>query len=164
VAVAVAVWRVKGGSDAKHQDAPPRFGPASVFVGIICGGTRHRRSPRVWCLVANGGPERRIKHKAQTALVRRIASKWPNMSQQRPPHMPERCAGELPRYMTAVDSIYVGRFDRKFAAQRLFPSLSSWSPSCLRPSSWSHAGWCRISPSMAHPARTSAAFELGSRI
>jgi hypothetical protein len=41
------------------------------------------------------------------------------------PHMPGRCAGELPRGMTTADSISVGRFDQKLAAQRLFPSLSS---------------------------------------
>jgi hypothetical protein len=34
---------------APPQDAPPRFEPADVFVGIICGWTRHRRS-----LEANG--------------------------------------------------------------------------------------------------------------
>ena len=31
----------------------------------------------------------------------------------------------LARYMTTVDSNYVGRFDQKLAAQRLFPLLSS---------------------------------------
>jgi hypothetical protein len=30
--------------------------------------------------------------------------------------------------MTTADSKSVGRFDQKLAAQRLFPSLSSWSP------------------------------------
>jgi hypothetical protein len=30
--------------------------------------------------------------------------------------------------MTTVDSKSVGRFDQKLAAQRLFPSLSCWSP------------------------------------
>jgi hypothetical protein len=29
---------------ASHQDAPPLFVPTDVFVGIICGWTRHRRS------------------------------------------------------------------------------------------------------------------------
>ena len=43
----------------------------------------------------------------------------------------ESCLG----YMTTVDSKSVGRFDQKLAVQRLFPSLSSWSPSCLRPNS-----------------------------
>jgi hypothetical protein len=34
---------------ASPQDEPPRFSPTDVFVGIICGWTRHRRS-----LEANG--------------------------------------------------------------------------------------------------------------
>jgi hypothetical protein len=54
----------------------------------------------------------------------------------------ESCLGV---YDHTVDSNSVGRFDQKLAAQRLFPSLSSWSPSCLRPTSWPHAGWCRRS-------------------
>jgi hypothetical protein len=59
-------------------------------------------------------------------MVRKRASKWPNMSPQRP-HRPERCAEELSRgiAMTAAHSNCVGRFDQKLAAQRLFPSLSS---------------------------------------
>jgi hypothetical protein len=39
----VSSFCVKGGSDAKPQDAPPRFGPAAVSVGIICARTGHRR-------------------------------------------------------------------------------------------------------------------------
>jgi hypothetical protein len=47
--------------------------------------------------------------------------------------------------LLAQVAIASGRFDQKLAVQRLFPSLSSWSPSCLRPRSWPHAGGCRIS-------------------
>jgi hypothetical protein len=52
----------KGGSDAKPQGAPPRFGPADVFVGIICGRKRHkrnfcgqRRCQRIWLADINKG-------------------------------------------------------------------------------------------------------------
>jgi hypothetical protein len=67
---------------------------------------------------------------------------WPSTSHHRP-HMPERCAGDLFRgYMTTVDSKSVGRFDKKLAVQRLFPSLSSWgSPSCLQGPAWGF-GFC----------------------
>jgi hypothetical protein len=40
---------VRAAEAASPQDAPPRFAPTDVFVGIICGWTRHRRS-----LEANG--------------------------------------------------------------------------------------------------------------
>jgi hypothetical protein len=48
-----------------------------------------------------------------------------------PPAPPICPRGVLWSYMTTADSNSVGRFDQKLAAQRLFPSLSSWSPSCL---------------------------------
>jgi hypothetical protein len=71
--------------------------------------------------------------------------------------------------MTTVDSKSVGRFDQKLAAQRLFPSLSSWSPpSCLtqaqqlatrqlvpyivRDGQW-QCGIRPTAPCMTHPAR-----------
>jgi hypothetical protein len=53
-------------------------------VGIICGWTRHRRSSergqRIWLADINEGRSAEI-----FCVVRRIASKWPNMSHQRPP-------------------------------------------------------------------------------
>jgi hypothetical protein len=44
-----ACTTVRAAEAASPQDAPPRFAPTDVFVGIICGWTRHRRS-----LEANG--------------------------------------------------------------------------------------------------------------
>ena len=70
--------------------------------------------------------------------------------------------------MITVDSKSVGRFYQKLAVQRLFPSLSSWSPSCLsqaqklatrrlvpyivRDGQW-QCGIRPTAPSMTHPAR-----------
>jgi hypothetical protein len=84
--------------------------------------------------------------------------------------MPERCAGELSGgiYMTTVDSISVGRFDKKLAAQRLFPSLTEQLksqlpqaqelvtrrlvPYIVRDGQW-QCGIGPTAPSMAHPAQ-----------
>jgi hypothetical protein len=41
--------KLRAAEAASPQDAPPRFAPKDVFVGIICGWTRQKRS-----LVANG--------------------------------------------------------------------------------------------------------------
>jgi hypothetical protein len=80
----------------KSQDAAPRFGPTDVLWASYVVGQDIDEVLWPTYLVSGykRGPECRKK---QHLCVRRIASKWPNVSHQRPPHMPERCAGELSR-------------------------------------------------------------------
>jgi hypothetical protein len=85
----------------KPQDAPPRFGSMDVFVGIICGRTGHRRSlvangQRIWLADINEGrsPECRKNSTQHLYVVRRTASKWPNI-QYEPPAPPICLRGAL---------------------------------------------------------------------
>jgi hypothetical protein len=68
----------------------------------------------------------------KTALVRRIASKWPNMGLQCPPHAGEVRWRAVEGHATAVISVSDDRFDKKLAARSAAISLTGLLKSQLR--------------------------------